>query len=222
MFFITTCVLFLKRLKLGQLLACYSLCLLSSLSTIKLSEIQKYLLSRQTKSNYHSIYFFLPFRWPRAHNVTMGVYHGAFTICQQTPKIPVGNSNGTAHSTGNFPKKTEIFRRIPLFPFQPEWPENRCTICELPLDPVRLGAFSRLHCRFFKMAASASWQCTVCEAILQSTSESLNRDCTGKQITSFGSQLVVFRSVERPKISSCGCKNRSIIKLSTTEPPKFI
>ena len=103
--------------------------------------------------------------------------------------------------------------------------ENRCTICELPLDPVRLGAFPAFHCRFFKMAASASWQCTVCEAvILQSTSEFLNHDCTGTLITvtSFGSQLVLFCSVEQPKISSCGCKNCSIIKLSTIEPAKFI
>ena len=43
----------------------------------------------------------------------------AFTNCQQKPKISVGNSNGTAHSTGKFPKKMEILRRIPLFPFQP-------------------------------------------------------------------------------------------------------
>lgn len=70
-----------KRLKLGQLLDCYSLCLLSSLSTIKLSEIEKYLFSRQTKSNYHAIYFFLPFRWPaespqRDHGrLPWGVYH---------------------------------------------------------------------------------------------------------------------------------------------------
>ena len=45
---------------------------------------------------------------------------GEFTICQQKPNIPIGNSNGTAHSTGKFPKKMEIFRRIPLFPFQPK------------------------------------------------------------------------------------------------------
>ena len=32
---------------------------------------------------------------------------GAFTICQQKPKIPVGNSNGTAHSTGKFLEKME-------------------------------------------------------------------------------------------------------------------
>ena len=40
--------------------------------------------------------------------------------------------------------------------------------------------FSAFHCGFFKMAASAAWQCTVCEAILQSTSEFLNHDCTGE------------------------------------------
>ena len=65
----------------------------------------------------------------------------AFTICQQKPKIPVGNSNGTAHSTGKFPKKMEIFRGIPLFPFQPEWLENRCTICDFPHGLVHLARF---------------------------------------------------------------------------------
>lgn len=29
---------------------------------------------------------------------------GAFTICQQKPKIPVGNTDGTAHSTRKFSK----------------------------------------------------------------------------------------------------------------------
>ena len=45
---------------------------------------------------------------------------GAFTICLQKPKIPVGKSNGTAHSTGKFLEKMEILRGIPLFPFQPK------------------------------------------------------------------------------------------------------
>ena len=50
----------------------------------------------------------------------------------------------------NPPEKMEIFGRITLFPFQPEWPENRCTICELPLDSVRLGTFSRLSLKSFQ------------------------------------------------------------------------
>ena len=62
----------------------------------------------------------------------------AFTICQQKPKILVGNSNGTAHSSGKFLKKMEIFRGIPLFAFQLEWVENRCTMCELPRGLVHL------------------------------------------------------------------------------------
>ena len=40
--------------------------------------------------------------------------------------------------------------------------------------------FPAFHCRFFRMAASAARQCTVCEAILQSTSEFLNHDCAGE------------------------------------------
>ena len=32
----------------------------------------------------------------------------------------VGNSNGTVHSSGKFPKKMEILRRISLFLFQPK------------------------------------------------------------------------------------------------------
>ena len=82
-----------------------------------------------------------PWKWP-------GTQAGkespeAFTICQQKPKIPVGNSNGTAHSIGKFLEKMEILRGIPLFPFQPKWPEKSCTICKLPLDPVHFGLFSR-------------------------------------------------------------------------------
>ena len=45
---------------------------------------------------------------------------GGFTICQQKPKIPVGNTNCTAHSIRNFPKMVEILRCIPLFLFQLE------------------------------------------------------------------------------------------------------
>ena len=51
---------------------------------------------------------------------------------------------GTAHSTGKFSKKMEILRRMPLFPFQPKWPEKSCTICKLPFDPVHFGLFSCL------------------------------------------------------------------------------
>ena len=56
--------------------------------------------------------------------------NGVSTICRQKPKIPVGNSNGTVI--------------VPLFPFQPKWPEKSCTICKLPLDPVHFRLFSRL------------------------------------------------------------------------------
>ena len=40
--------------------------------------------------------------------ITWSVYH-----LSKKPKIPVGNSNGTAHCPGKFPKKMEILRRIP-------------------------------------------------------------------------------------------------------------
>ena len=43
-----------------------------------------------------------------------------------------------------FPKKMEILRRIPLFPFQPKCLGKCCTIYKLPLDPVHFGLFSRL------------------------------------------------------------------------------
>ena len=59
---------------------------------------------------------------PRKMCAAPGAYMkpGAFTICQQKPKIPVGNSNGTAHSAGKFLEKMEILIGIPLFPFPPK------------------------------------------------------------------------------------------------------
>ena len=83
----------------------------------------------QTKLNHIRFFFTTTFNvkenvyfraWPRSSpNETAG----AFTICQQKQKIPVGKANVTAHFIGKFPKKMEILRRIPLFSFQPKWPE---------------------------------------------------------------------------------------------------
>ena len=52
--------------------------------------------------------------------------------------FPGGKPNGTGLSTGNFSKKRNTFRGIPLFSFSPELPENHCTICFITLVPCSL------------------------------------------------------------------------------------
>ena len=55
---------------------------------------------------------------------------GVLSICHEKSEISFKKSSDTAHSSENFRKKMEFLRRIPLFPFQPKWPENPCTICQ--------------------------------------------------------------------------------------------
>ena len=130
-------------------------------------------------------------------------------------------TENTAHSTRKFPKKMEIIRRICLFPYQPEWPGNRCTICELPLVSIHLGPFSRLSLQIFQNGCLCS---EAMHGLWSNFAEHLRipKSCLYRWVNSFGSQLVLFCGIERPKISSCGCKTRSIIKLSTIQPAKFI
>ena len=52
-------------------------------------------------------------RAARAARILTSILAEAFTICQQKPKFPVGNSNGTAHFTC-FPVPTEMTGKIHL------------------------------------------------------------------------------------------------------------
>ena len=52
--------------------------------------------------------------------------------------FPGGKPNGKGLSTGNFSKKRNTFRGIPLFSFLPELSENHCTIYFIKLVPCSL------------------------------------------------------------------------------------
>ena len=53
--------------------------------------------------------------------------------------------------------------------------------------------FPAFHQRFFKMAVSTAWECTVCAAILGSTTEFLNHDCTGDRLKCAGKMGILPR-----------------------------